>query len=68
MALGVLAAIALLLALAWSLVDLQPSRATASARVPVSPLDEAERILTARYARGTITAQEYERMLVILRR
>ena len=68
MALGVFAAIALILAFAWSIAHLQPSRATASAREPISPLDEAERILTARYARGTITAQEYERMLVILRR
>ena len=33
-----------------------------------SPLDEAERILGARYARGDISAEEYQRMLVILRR
>lgn len=68
MALGVLAAIVLLLAFVWSLAYLQPPRTSASAQLPVSPLDEAERILTQRYVRGTITAQEYERMLVILRR
>jgi len=33
-----------------------------------TPIDEAERILSHRYARGEITAEEYERMLVILRR
>lgn len=36
--------------------------------VGVSPLDEAERILAKRYARGRITADEYERMTAILRR
>ena len=33
-----------------------------------SPLDEAERILSRRYARGEISFEEYDRMLVILRR
>ncbi len=33
-----------------------------------SPVDHAERILASRYARGLINAEEYERMLVILRR
>jgi uncharacterized membrane protein len=33
-----------------------------------SPVDEAERILARRYAVGEITAEEYDRMLVILRR
>lgn len=33
-----------------------------------SPLDEAERILGARYAHGDISADEYQRMLVVLRR
>ncbi len=32
-----------------------------------SPVDEAERIIARRYARGEITAEEYDRMLVILR-
>ncbi len=35
---------------------------------PTSPLDEAERILAHRYAKGEITAEEYNRMLAILRR
>lgn len=35
---------------------------------PSSPLDEAERILARRYATGEITAEAYERMLVIVRR
>lgn len=35
---------------------------------PLSPLDEAERILARRYAQAEITAEEYSRMLVILRR
>jgi len=35
---------------------------------PSSPLDEAERILSHRYAKGDITPEEYSRMLVILRR
>ena len=35
---------------------------------PTSPLDEAERIVAHRYARGDITPEEYTRMLAILRR
>lgn len=35
---------------------------------PGSPLDEAERILSRRYARGQITLDEYRRMSVLLRR
>jgi uncharacterized membrane protein len=35
---------------------------------PKSPVDEAERILAHRYAKGEITAEEYDRMLAILRR
>lgn len=35
---------------------------------PVSPLDEAQRILAGRYANGEITPDEYSRMLSILRR
>ena len=33
-----------------------------------SPIDEAERILAHRYAKGDVTAEEYDRMLSILRR
>jgi uncharacterized membrane protein len=32
-----------------------------------TPVDHAERILAGRYARGQITASEYQRMLAILR-
>jgi uncharacterized membrane protein len=35
---------------------------------PASPVDEAERVLSRRYARGSITADEYDRMMAILRR
>jgi uncharacterized membrane protein len=43
-------------------------RFSAIANTPTSPLDEAERILAARYAKGEITPDEYSRMLSILRR
>jgi uncharacterized membrane protein len=43
------------------------SHASRAAR-GTSPVDEAERILAHRYAKGEITAEEYDRMLVILRR
>lgn len=33
-----------------------------------SPLDEAERILSRRYARGEIDFEEYDRMRALLRR
>lgn len=33
-----------------------------------SPMDEAERILTYRYAKGEITRDEFARMMAILRR
>ena len=33
-----------------------------------SPVDEAERILSMRYAHNEITCEEYDRMMVILRR
>ncbi len=42
-------------------VAISPSR-------PSSPLDEAERILAMRYARGDIRLDEYQRMLVVLRK
>jgi uncharacterized membrane protein len=34
---------------------------------PTSPVDEAERVLARRYARGAITAHEYARMMAVLR-
>ena len=42
--------------------------ATPAASRPTSPLDEAERILARRYAQAEISAEEYSRMLIILRR
>lgn len=67
MGFGVFAAfVAVLVVLAFSrpsaLVTAMPRR------VPASPLDEAERILARRYVRHEITAEEYERMLAVLRR
>jgi uncharacterized membrane protein len=35
---------------------------------PASPVDEAERVLSRRYARGSISAEEYDKMMAILRR
>jgi uncharacterized membrane protein len=36
--------------------------------MPSSPLDHAEKILASRYARHEISAEEYGRMLVVLRK
>jgi hypothetical protein len=47
--------------------DGQGECTTAPAVTP-SPLDEAERILSRRYARGQITFEEYRRMNAVLRR
>lgn len=33
-----------------------------------TPVDHAQRILAGRFARGQITAEEYERMLAVLHR
>lgn len=41
-----------------------PARTT----TPSSPMDHAEKILASRYARHEISADEYGRMLVVLRR
>jgi len=35
---------------------------------PTSPVDEAERVLSRRYAKGAISADEYRRMMAILHR
>lgn len=35
---------------------------------PASPVDEAERVLSRRYARGAISTSEYQRMMTILHR
>lgn len=52
---------------AWSFSRSRTQVAHDAPRTPRSPLDEAERILAARYAAGSITPQEYRRMLTILR-
>jgi len=68
MGIGILIVIAAAVFIAWSIVkttELHPAGSVA--RVPRSPLEEAERILTARYASGDITPDEYRRMLSILR-
>jgi uncharacterized membrane protein len=54
----------------WILAKQQGALVTSSGSQsgPTSPLDEAERILAHRYAKGEISAEEYDRMLVILRR
>jgi len=46
----------------------EPATVASAAGHPTSPLDEAERILAHRYAKGEISPEEYDRMLVILRR
>ncbi len=53
--------------LVWSITRCDTTL-TRSAAVTRSPVSEAERILSARYARGEISAPEYSRMLSILRR
>jgi uncharacterized membrane protein len=42
--------------------------AVATLSHPSSPVDEAERVLSRRYARGAISSDEYDRMMAILRR
>lgn len=70
---AVVVAFALVALLAYTLVRLierlgtPQAPATASAH-NASPIDEAERILSRRYAVGQISAEEYSRMLTILRR
>lgn len=67
MTVGALAIVALTALFAFSLT--RP--AVKLARVPVSrslnPVDEAARILAARYTSGALSAGEYERMLTALR-
>lgn len=50
------------------LADRRVARDVCSADAPESPLAEAQRILASRYAQGTVTSEEYERMLAVLRR
>lgn len=62
------AAIAVVTASAVLLFLSRHARTVAAPIPPTSPLDEAQRILARRYARSEITAEEYGRMLAILRR
>ena len=50
------------------LMALSLLRAVPARRTPTTPLEQAERILAARYARGQLSAREYERSLAVLRR
>ena len=64
------AAIGILGLAALALVSRQRNRVTVALSTlsrPTSPVDEAERVLARRYARGVITADEYRRMMAILR-
>lgn len=60
------------LVVAFVLSELITARAASHAAprrcVAPTPVDEAERILTGRFARGEITFEEYDRMRTILRR
>jgi uncharacterized membrane protein len=54
--------------LGWALVrSSRPQVARSMTRTVPTPLDEAERILTARYAAGLITPAEYSRARSVLR-
>jgi len=64
----ILVVVVSMIVLSWTLT--RPTSAVPAHDSPSgsAPLDEAERILAARYAAGAITPQEYQRMLVILRK
>ncbi len=62
----VLVAVATMLLLARS-VRPEPAVSRGGARA-LTPRERAEQILAARYARGTLSAQEYQRSLAVLRR
>jgi len=66
MGLGIVIVVAFAAFLVWTLTRTDIQLAS-NVSVPRSPLDEAQQILAARYARGEISPQEYQRMLVILR-
>lgn len=62
------AAAAAAVALVWFTAALLLPHRSQARSGPVSPVDEAERIIAGRYASGRITAEEYSRMLQVLRR
>jgi len=65
MALGLIVAVAFTGFLIYSLM--QPQVPATDSGISRSPLHQAEKALDARYARGEITAEEYRRVLTILR-
>lgn len=67
--LAITALLAVVVAALWQSRRISALARTAPARVrrPMSPVQEAERILARRYARGEIGLDEYRRMLAILR-
>jgi len=67
MGIGILIVVISVIFVGWSLTRIQSPLAHETSPGRTSPLDEAERILTARYASGTIAPDEYRRMLAILR-
>lgn len=56
----------LLLTTAFATIVMTPRHIQPVSQTPATPLDQAELILSRRYARGEITAEQYSRMLVIL--
>lgn len=72
MLIAMLSVIGLTAAMALVIVGQRSGQLAAAQHAPTlrsrSPIDEAERILAHRYAKGDISAEEYDRMLSILRR
>jgi len=66
--LAALTGVAAVLIIGGQRAALSGHRMSAIPSNPTSPLDEAERILATRYAKGEITPDEFSRMLSILRR
>ncbi len=65
---GVVVAIVIITILAAWIATQRSEPATITRSTPIAPLDEAERILAQRYARRQISAEEYQRMITILKR
>ncbi len=68
MTIGALVTVAMIVCFGFILTRPEPQPILSADPGDTSPLDQAARILASRYARGAITAEEYERMLVILGR
>jgi len=67
MGIGILIVVLSTIFVVWSLLQSSPRLMHEPVGERTSPLDEAQRILNARYASGTIAPDEYRRMLAILR-